>query len=83
VEQLGEGGFGVVFLAEQQRPVGRKVALKVLKPGMDTRQGKLAPHDRDCLDAALEGLVELYDAWGRPDEAAKWRKELEKTKAKA
>jgi len=32
-----EGGFGVVFMAEQQQPVRRKVALKVLKPGMDTR----------------------------------------------
>src|SRR5262245_50514828 len=35
VEPIGEGGFGVVFLAEQQQPVRRKVALKVLKPGMD------------------------------------------------
>jgi serine/threonine protein kinase/Tfp pilus assembly protein PilF len=38
VEQIGEGGFGVVFMAEQTQPVRRKVALKVLKPGMDTRQ---------------------------------------------
>jgi serine/threonine protein kinase/tetratricopeptide (TPR) repeat protein len=38
LEQIGEGGFGVVFLAEQQQPVRRKVALKLLKPGMDTRQ---------------------------------------------
>jgi len=38
LEQIGEGGFGVVFLAEQQRPVRRKVALKIIKPGMDTRQ---------------------------------------------
>jgi tetratricopeptide (TPR) repeat protein len=38
LEQIGEGGFGVVFMAEQQRPVRRKVALKVLKAGMDTRQ---------------------------------------------
>jgi serine/threonine protein kinase/Flp pilus assembly protein TadD len=38
LEQIGEGGFGVVFMAEQQQPVRRKVALKVLKPGMDTRQ---------------------------------------------
>jgi tetratricopeptide (TPR) repeat protein/serine/threonine protein kinase len=37
LEQIGEGGFGVVFMAEQTRPVHRKVALKVLKPGMDTR----------------------------------------------
>jgi serine/threonine protein kinase len=38
LEQIGEGGFGVVFMAEQMQPVRRKVALKVLKPGMDTRQ---------------------------------------------
>jgi serine/threonine protein kinase/tetratricopeptide (TPR) repeat protein len=38
MEQVGEGGMGLVFVAEQQRPVRRKVALKVLKPGMDTRQ---------------------------------------------
>jgi eukaryotic-like serine/threonine-protein kinase len=38
LEQIGEGGFGVVFVAEQTRPVRRKVAVKVLKPGMDTRQ---------------------------------------------
>src|SRR5215218_3581009 len=37
LEQVGEGGFGVVFLAEQTQPVRRKVALKVLKPGMGTR----------------------------------------------
>jgi serine/threonine-protein kinase len=38
LEPIGEGGFGVVFMAEQQQPVRRKVALKVLKPGMDSRQ---------------------------------------------
>ena len=38
LEQIGEGGFGIVFMAEQTAPVRRKVALKVLKPGMDTRQ---------------------------------------------
>jgi serine/threonine protein kinase/tetratricopeptide (TPR) repeat protein len=38
LEQIGEGGFGIVFLAEQQQPIRRQVALKVLKPGMDTSQ---------------------------------------------
>jgi WD40 repeat protein/serine/threonine protein kinase len=38
LEQIGEGGFGNVFMAEQQQPLRRKVALKVIKPGMDTRQ---------------------------------------------
>ncbi|MFC1762175.1 protein kinase [Planctomycetota bacterium] len=35
---LGEGGFGVVYLAEQKRPIRRRVALKVIKPGMDSKQ---------------------------------------------
>ena len=38
LQQLGEGGFGVVFMAEQHAPVRRKVALKVIKPGMDSAQ---------------------------------------------
>jgi serine/threonine-protein kinase len=38
LEQIGEGGMGLVFMAEQTRPVRRRVALKVLQPGMDTRQ---------------------------------------------
>ena len=38
LEQIGEGGFGVVFKAEQERPVRRLVALKVIKLGMDTRE---------------------------------------------
>ena len=38
LEKIGEGGFGVVYMAEQQHPVRRRVALKVIKPGMDTRQ---------------------------------------------
>lgn len=37
-EEIGEGGFGVVYLAQQTEPVRRKVALKVIKPGMDTRE---------------------------------------------
>jgi len=38
LEVLGEGGFGVVYLAEQQKPVQRRVALKIIKIGMDTRR---------------------------------------------
>ena len=36
-EKLGEGGFGIVWAAEQAKPVRRKVALKIIKPGMDSR----------------------------------------------
>ena len=38
LQQIGEGGMGTVFMAEQTQPVQRKVALKVIKPGMDSRQ---------------------------------------------
>ena len=38
MEQIGEGGMGVVYVAEQHQPVRRKVALKIIKPGMDTKQ---------------------------------------------
>jgi serine/threonine protein kinase/tetratricopeptide (TPR) repeat protein len=37
LQQIGEGGWGVVFMAEQDEPVRRRVALKVVKPGMDTK----------------------------------------------
>ena len=37
LQEIGEGGFGVVFMAEQHRPIRRNVALKVIKPGMDTK----------------------------------------------
>ncbi len=38
LEQIGEGGYGVVYLAEQREPMKRRVALKVVKLGMDTKQ---------------------------------------------
>jgi eukaryotic-like serine/threonine-protein kinase len=38
LEKVGEGGCGVVYVAEQTEPVRRRVALKVIKPGMDTKQ---------------------------------------------
>ena len=38
LEKVGEGGFGVVYVAEQREPVKRRVALKIIKLGMDTRQ---------------------------------------------
>ena len=38
LEQIGEGGMGLVYVAEQTEPVRRRVALKIIKPGMDSRQ---------------------------------------------
>ena len=60
-ERLGEGGFAEVYLAEQEEPVRRRVALKIIKPGMDTRQviarfeaerQALAPFSRSASPAA-------------------------------
>lgn len=38
LQRIGEGGFGVVYMAEQERPIRRRVALKIIKLGMDTKQ---------------------------------------------
>src|SRR5262245_42014060 len=72
VEQLGEGGFGVVFLAEQERPVRRNMALKIIKPGMDTRQ-VIARFEAERQALAMmdhPNIAKVYDAGatenGRP-----------------
>jgi eukaryotic-like serine/threonine-protein kinase len=72
LEQIGEGGFGVVFMAEQQSPVRRKVALKVIKPGSDTRQ-VIARFEAERQALALmehENIAKVLDAGatdsGRP-----------------
>ena len=48
LQQIGEGGMGTVFMAEQTHPVQRKVALKVIKPGMDSHRSSpaLRPNGR-------------------------------------
>ena len=38
LQQIGEGGMGVVYVAEQEKPVRRKVAIKIIKPGMDSKE---------------------------------------------
>ena len=38
LQQIGEGGMGTVFMAEQEEPVRRRVALKIVKPGLDTKE---------------------------------------------
>ncbi len=38
LQLIGEGGFGAVYMAEQQQPIRRRVALKIIKLGMDTKQ---------------------------------------------
>jgi len=66
---LGQGGFGMVYLAQQLEPVRRRVALKLIKPGMDSRQvlARFA-HEQQAL-AALDHphIARIYDAGMTPD----------------
>ncbi len=69
---LGEGGMGVVYLAHQRYPVDRRVALKVLKPGMDSRD-VLARFEQELQALAImghPGIAAVFDAGvtetGRP-----------------
>jgi hypothetical protein len=64
MEQIGEGGFGLVFVAEQQQPVRRRVALKVVKPGMDTRD-VIARFEAERQAVALmhhPNIAQVFDA---------------------
>ena len=63
LQEIGEGGMGVVFMAEQSRPVRRKVAVKIIKVGMDTRRvvarfeserQALAMMDHPCITKVLD-----------------------------
>ena len=72
VKQLGEGGFGTVFLAEQQDPVRRRVAVKLIKLGMDTK-GVIARFSAERQALAMMDhphIAHVYDAGatdaGRP-----------------
>ncbi|MHC4583215.1 MAG: tetratricopeptide repeat protein [Planctomycetota bacterium] len=65
---LGEGGFAVVYLAEQQGQVKRRVALKVIKPGMDTKQ-VIARFEAERQALALlehPNIAQVYDAGTTP-----------------
>ncbi|MBL9132318.1 MAG: serine/threonine protein kinase [Verrucomicrobiaceae bacterium] len=69
VEKIGEGGFGVVWRAEQTHPVCREVALKVLKLGMDTRQVLARFEQERRVLAAMEHpcIATIHDAGVTPD----------------
>jgi hypothetical protein len=51
--------------------------------GLKQREAKIPPAGKPNLTSALERLVHLYDAWGKPEQAEQWRKELEAHKTKA
>ncbi|MFC5456318.1 serine/threonine-protein kinase [Prosthecobacter fluviatilis] len=69
VEKLGEGGFGIVWRAEQSQPVKREVALKLLKRGMDSRQVLARFEQERRMLAAMEHpcITTILDAGMSPD----------------
>ncbi len=68
LRRIGEGGFGIVYLAEQTSPVKRLVALKVIKPGMDTRQvvARFAAERQALALMNHPGIARVYDAGVTP-----------------
>lgn len=71
LQEIGEGGFGVVFLAEQREPVVRRVALKVIKPGMDTKE-TIARFEAERQTLALmdhPNIARIFDS-GAPTRGA-------------
>ena len=73
LQQIGEGGMGTVYMAEQTQPVQRRVALKIIKPGMDSRQvhravrGRAASPVADGPSEYRQGARRRHDrAAGRP-----------------
>src|SRR6185369_9062370 len=52
LQNIGEGGFGVVWMAEQEKPIRRRVALKIVKPGMDSKE-VLARFDQERQALAI------------------------------
>src|SRR6266850_7308719 len=72
LQQIGEGGCGVVFMAEQEESVRRRVALKIIKPGMDTKS-VIARFEAERQALALmdhRNICKIFDAGatdsGRP-----------------
>jgi serine/threonine protein kinase len=66
---LGEGGYGIVYLAAQEQPIRRRVALKVIKPGMDSRQ-VIARFEAERQAMALldhPNIAHVYDAGTTPE----------------
>jgi serine/threonine-protein kinase len=72
LEQIGEGGMGTVYMAQQTEPVRRKVALKIIKPGMDTRQvvARFAAEQQALAMMNHPNIAQVFDA-GTTDDRSK------------
>ena len=68
VEPLGEGGFGVVWVAEQEQPVQRKVALKIIRLGMNSREviARFAQERQALAVMDHPGIAKVFDAGATP-----------------
>lgn len=69
IREIGEGGFGIVYLAKQQSPIRRKVALKIIKPGMDTKR-VIARFEAERQTLALLNhphIAKVFDAGSTDD----------------
>ncbi|MHC4609459.1 MAG: serine/threonine protein kinase [Planctomycetota bacterium] len=69
LEKVGEGGMGEVFLAEQEKPIRRRVALKLIKAGMDTKQ-VIARFESERQALALmdhPSIAKVFDAGSTPE----------------
>src|SRR6266446_6440330 len=72
LQQIGEGGCGVVYMAEQEAPVRRRVALKIIKPGMDTKSviGRFEAERQALALMNHPNIAKVFDAGateaGRP-----------------
>jgi hypothetical protein len=68
--------LGAALLGQKKYAEAEPLLLRGYE-GMKQREDKIPTQYRSRLAEALERLVQLYDAWNKPDEAAKWRNELE------
>ena len=72
LQEIGEGGMGMVYMAVQKEPVRRKVALKIIKPGMDTREviARFAAEKQALAIMDHPNIAKVFDAGttdsGRP-----------------
>lgn len=72
MEQIGDGGMGIVFVADQREPVRRRVALKIIKPGMDTKEvmARFAAERQALAMMDHPNIAKVFDAGatdtGRP-----------------
>ncbi len=76
LEEIGEGGMGTVWVAEQARPIRRKVAVKLIKAGMDSKSVlghkswvyavAFSPNDETLVSGGVDGLLHEWEAGPLP-----------------